>query len=235
MPEGKEKDQLLYYGLAQLTYDDADAAQRFARGLPGKEMKEHALATVLGFWSEYDATAAADFLASVAADASPSDVAGVAASMSDHDPAAAVHWLDALPASIDKASAIGAIAKNWHRTDAPAAEAWVNQQPAGPLYDAGAAGICSALNADLPPALKWARSIRDPKMRRDAVYDALGTATYHCAKFCMLKDSSGLRATIQSATELSDKDKNELMARLPVLEVIQAQKLPSTAPPPATH
>lgn len=62
LDKGKEKDVLLYWGLAQLTYDDAEAAVRFARSLSGDEMKKHALATVLAYWSEYDPKAAANYL-----------------------------------------------------------------------------------------------------------------------------------------------------------------------------
>lgn len=48
--------------------------------------------------------------------------------------------------SVDKASAIGKIAENWYRRDSLAAESWVKQLLAGSLYDAGAQGICSALD-----------------------------------------------------------------------------------------
>jgi len=214
---GKEKDVLLYWGLAQLTYDNPEAAQRFARQLPGEEMKKHALATVLAFWSEYDPTAAATFLASNATEATPSDIAGTASSMSDGDPVSAVHWLDALPASVDKAPAVGEIAKNWYRLDSSAATQWVNQQPAGPLYDEGARGICAALNGKVAPALKWARSIQDHKIRHDAVYQTIETAAYHCAKFIDFSDSPRLKDEIQAAPELTEADKTKLIARLPVL------------------
>ena len=216
--DGKEKDVLFYYGLADSAYDDPEAAARFAQQLPGPEMKKHALATVLCYWSEYDPTAAANFLASIATEATPSDIAGTASSLSDGDPASAVHWLDSLPASVDKAPATSEIAKNWSRLDSTAAGQWVNQLPAGPLYDAGAQGICTALNGDLPSALKWARSIQGPKIRHDAVCQAFEAAIYHYIKFGMLEDSSGIKDEVNGAPELTDADKTKLIARLPVIK-----------------
>jgi hypothetical protein len=229
LPDGKEKDVLLEWGLAQLTYDDAEAAQRFARQLSGDEMKKHALATVLAYWSEYDPATAAKFLVSIATEATPSDVADIAASLSDGDPVSAVHWLDALPASVDKAPAIGKIAENWYRTDPSAAERWVNHMPPGPLYDAGARGICAALNGDLDPALKWARSIRDAKIRQDTVYHAFDAATCFPLRFGIFSDSGGIKEEIQGATELTDADKKALITRLPTL-VINREPWPLKKP-----
>lgn len=219
LPDGKEKDALLYWGLAQLTYDDAVAAQLFARQLPGDEMKKHALATVLAFWSEYDPAAAANFLASIATEATPSDVAGIADSLSHGDPLAAVHWLDSLPATVDKAPATSDIAKNWYRLDSSAAGQWVNKQPAGPLYDAGAQGICAALQGNRSSALKWARSIRDPKIRHDAVYHAFEAATSY--RLMDFGNTDGIKDEIHGALELSDADKTKLIARIPVLKMIE--------------
>jgi hypothetical protein len=217
--DGKEKDELLYYGLAQSTYDAPEAAARFAQQLPGDEMKKHALATVLAFWSEYDPTAAANFLASIATKTTPSDVAGIAGSLSDGDPVSAVHWLDALPASVDKAPAVSEIAKNWYRTDSSAAESWVNQLPVGPLYDAGARGICTALQGNRSPALKWARSIRDPKIRHDAVYHAFEAATSY--RLMDFGNTDGIKDEIHGSPELTDADRNALIARLPVFAIVR--------------
>ena len=233
--DGKEKDVLLFWGLAQLTYDDAEAAQRFARKLSGDETKKPALATVLAYWSEYDPKAAANYLALIATEATPSDVAYIAASLSDGDPGSAVQWLDALPASVDKAPAIGKIAGNWYRTDSSATESWVKQMPAGPLYDAGARGICAALNGNLPPALKWARSIRDPKIRHDEVYHAFEAAIYSRLRFGIFSDSQGIKDEIRSASELTDTDKNALISRLPVLEVIHEPQPLKKPQLPANH
>lgn len=157
-------------------------------------------------------------------------MAGIAASLSNGDPASAVHWLDKLPSSVDKAPAIGKIAENWYRRDSSGAESWVKQLPADPLYDAGAQGICSALDRNLPPALKWARSIRDPRIRHDAVYHAFETSTYK-----IFMDSGGIKDEIRSAPELTGADKNALIARLPT-RVIYREMLPLKKPQlPATH
>jgi len=217
--DGKEKDELLYYGLARWSYDDAEAAARFAQQLPGDEMKKHALATVLAFWSEYDPTAAANFLASIATVATPSDIAGIASSLSDGDPLAAVNWLDSLSASVDKAPATSEIAKNWYRLDSSTAESWVNQLPVGPRYDAGARGICTALQGNRSPALKWARSIRDPKIRHDAVYHAFEAATSY--RLMDFGNTDGIKDEIRKAPELTDADRIALIARIPVLAIVR--------------
>jgi len=215
LPDGNEKDSLLNWGLTQWTYDDVEAAQQYARQLPGDEAKKHALAIVLDTWGGYAPAAAATYLSSMANEVTPSDVAGIAASFSDGDPVSAVHWLDTLPASLDKAPAIGKISENWYRKDSSAAEAWVHQMPAGPLYDAGAQGICESLNGNLPVALKWARSIGNAKIRHDEVYQAFAAATYPMRY--AFNDTAGIKNKIQGAAELTDADKKTLMARLPVL------------------
>ena len=120
---------------------------------------------------------------------------------------------------MDKAPATSEIAKNWYRLDSSAAESWVNQLPVGPLYDAGARGICTALQGNRSPALKWARSIRDPKIRHDAVYHAFEAATSY--RLMDFGNTDGIKDEIHGALELTDADKTKLIARIPVLKIIE--------------
>lgn len=219
LADGKEKDAMLFWGMAQLTYDDAEAARQFAGQLSGEKNRKRALTTVLNFWSAYHPKAAADFLSSLQKEAAAEDIANVASALSDRDPVSAAHWLETFPDSLDKAPAAGRIAENWYRTDSPAAQAWVGQLPAGSLYDAGARGICAALQGDLSPALKWARSIRDSRIRRDALYQAFEAAT--CFRVIDLGALDAIRDEIQAVPEFTEADKQTLLSRLPVLSFPQ--------------
>jgi len=219
LPDGKERYDLISWGMAQWTYDDAEGAQHFAQQLPEGEMKKLALSAVLGNWSEFAPETAARAFAPITDELSPQDLANIARSWSDGEAASTVKWLDSLPASVDKAPAIGKIAENWYRLDPAAATSWVNQLPAGTPYDAGAQGICEALNGDLPPALKWAQSIRDPKLRHDTVYQAFQTATYHRLKYFMLDDNDEFKGEILAAKDLTDAEKNKFIAQLPRLVI----------------
>jgi hypothetical protein len=223
LPDDREKSSLLSWGLGQLTYDDAEAAARWVQHLPAGEMKERSRGEVLAYWEEYDPPAAASYLSSVAAEATPGDVASVAGSWSNLDSVPAVRWLDTFPASLNKAPAIGAIAKNWYRADPSAAASWVNQMPAGPLYDAGAKGLSegSPFN-DVVVKQKWAESIGDPKLRHDQTFAVFYQSMQYENRWIAMNDTKA-EAAIKSSS-LSDTEKKQLLDMEPKLVVFPYPK-----------
>jgi hypothetical protein len=227
LPEGPERSSLMMWALMAYTYDDAPMAAGWCEQLPDGENKKHCLCTVFANWAESDPQSAAQYLSGKPADATASVLETVAGSWSQYDPPRTARWLTEFATKESKAPAIAKIAQEWYRGDRELATQWVNQLPAGASYDAGAKGICDALYGELPSALKWARSIRDPKVRHDAVYNAfaLGTAPMR-GKY---GSSPGIKDDIQNETQLTDVDKKALLARLPVFQVF---RVPQTSSKP---
>ncbi len=96
-----------------------------------------------------------------------------AAIWGERDPASAMQWAMAWPASeageTTRAAAVSSVMQGWVNADAFGASAWAAQLEPGPDRDAAARQIARAVSATEPDsAWAWAGSIADPAARAEA-------------------------------------------------------------------
>ena len=94
----------------------------------------------------------------------------------ESDPAKAIEWVSALPASAAKSSALTETVRQWARKDTTAAAAYVQTLPAGAESDGPRATVARYV-ADKDPAgaIVWSNSITDPKARTESLGAVVGS------------------------------------------------------------
>jgi len=137
------------------------------QALPEGRLKQEMMREMVDEWAGFDPVGAAEYVASLGADATPDLKTTIASEWAESDPAAAAKWLDSFPPddpALPRATA--EVIREWTRYDLDAPAEWLNTLPASEDLDRAVASYTyRAAQEDPAGAMSWAESIVDERLR----------------------------------------------------------------------
>ena len=177
-PQGELRDAAVREVLETWAYQDPKAALAAAHHLP-KAQQRAAVMTVLGCWAGKDPAA----VAAAAVTLPPAERRElnkeIGNAWMNRDPLAALTWAKALSEKEGGGEITGGILSAMAKTDGPAAAAaWASLPPG--KRDNGLDGIMSEWSSrDFDGALQWARSLKHPRDRGNAISYCMTNADFN--------------------------------------------------------
>lgn len=207
--EGDKKIEALQSIADQWSRTDPEAAVAWAEGLEG-DARDRALEEALQGLAYKDPAAAVDYLANTITDAEERDsllpdVASRWARKDANSAAEAAEWLTTQADGDGRARATGEVMGSWMDSDAAAASAWLDSQPAGASKDQGIVAMLreNELREEPGTAVAWADSITDETLRGEQVMAA--------SRNWLKEDRQAATEYIESSASLSAEQKQTLV------------------------